>query len=463
MIELFRDPPEAFRPLGIVTGKPRDTDIGEAREYGLCDLREARRDSERGVLRADTTLETMKSSIDRMAAESGGDSPLPYVDYPLAPKAQPPHWRYYRLFADYYARLGFVMSLGARSPQLGLLTRNGSDLPVETVADISEALAREHIDFAPISDAQIARSAVIDQRLRIGSHAFEALAVPRGLSLTTAAAERVAEFAADGGRLIDIDPGERVDLHGLIGQSLRLHISIRRLDAQCVDVLCSRRVTDSGEIVFMANTSRQPREVRVSIRSDEAPYVLDLESGAMWALPNCAQVGGKTHFLHRFERYGSLALYLASEPFLAASRETCVEGRETLLEDRWRFALGDLQQHAESGEIENGSWTTQGYPDYVGPAVYSQTVRIPTHGPGARVFLKADNPADVAQFAVNGVVVGTRAWAPYQVEITDQVLVGPNLVQIVVTGGAPGGKRPAGLLGGARVIIRDDTNATPTP
>ncbi len=107
--------------------------------------------------------------------------------------------------------------------------------------------------------------------------------------------------------------------------------------------------------------------------------------------------------------------------------------------------------------VRPGSWTDQGYPEYAGTGVYSQTVDIPKFARDERVLLRALDPADAVEFVVNGASVGTRAWEPYEAEITHLVKPGPNLVEIKVTNSLAnlitGDARPSGLLSGARIVI----------
>lgn len=124
-----------------------------------------------------------------------------------------------------------------------------------------------------------------------------------------------------------------------------------------------------------------------------------------------------------------------------------------------RFALGENRRTVlePAKTAVTGSWTEQGYPFYSGCAAYSQTVELPEFSRGQRILIRADRPADMAEFVINGASAGTRAWAPFEVEITPLVKPGPNTVEIRVTNSLSNmllsDPRSSGLLGGASILI----------
>lgn len=107
--------------------------------------------------------------------------------------------------------------------------------------------------------------------------------------------------------------------------------------------------------------------------------------------------------------------------------------------------------------IETGSWTDQGYPYYSGTGVYTRSVNVPDFARGQRVIVRAENPADMVEFVINGASAGVRPWPPFEIDITPLVKPGPNTVELRITNSLQNAllsqPRSSGLLGGAWLVI----------
>ena len=77
-------------------------------------------------------------------------------------------------------------------------------------------------------------------------------------------------------------------------------------------------------------------------------------------------------------------------------------------------------------------WTDQGYPYFSGRAVYRKRFEIPENFIGKRVFLEPEMQDDVLEVLVNGQSAGVRLWEPYQVEITNLLKPGVNVLELRV-------------------------------
>ncbi len=95
------------------------------------------------------------------------------------------------------------------------------------------------------------------------------------------------------------------------------------------------------------------------------------------------------------------------------------------------------------------SWAEQGYPFYSGSAVYRRRFQLPASFAGQRVFLQAPVRDDVLEVVVNGQPAAVRLWPEYEVEITDQLQPGENLLELRLTNTLvnllEGVERPSGL------------------
>lgn len=537
---------------------------------------------------------------------------------------QATYWRYYKHFADYAARLSYVLSQGRHKAQAALIRPGayGDPLEPETIEWLEaycECMLAEHIDFDILDEENLARAACGDERLLLAGEEYELLVLPPMGAVACRTAEKIRAFADEGGKLIctmclpsrdstgdkhaevrevfdslfdpeadsggihflDIDSIS--DLPDTLGQALRAgikrEISIRRNSVECPDIAYTHTSTGAIDVFFLANHSAEAREVRISIRCDRAPHMLNLETGDCTALPNCTQQGHRTLLLHRFESYGSLAIAFSNDPAFAVSQPFIEEGQEIALSEEWEFiadgpncltlaewtfntliqadrevyeyttsfeadhiprslmlalertagfgpesglavSVNDKQAPPADGwivdvnlkttdiaplvrkgmnvirmvveregwtgepqpspararlmgsfslnesravlvapirTVRDGSWTDQGYPYYSGAAAYRQTVLIPHFARGQRIVLRAQSPANIVEFVVNGAVAAVRPWAPYEADITALVKPGPNHIELRVTNSLANmllsEEVPSGLIGGAIAFL----------
>jgi hypothetical protein len=77
-------------------------------------------------------------------------------------------------------------------------------------------------------------------------------------------------------------------------------------------------------------------------------------------------------------------------------------------------------------------WTNQGYPHFSGRAVYRKHFELPENFLGKRVFLEPEMQDDVLEVFVNGKSAGVRLWTPYEMEITDLLNPGQNILELRV-------------------------------
>ena len=224
-------------------------------------------------------------------------------------------------------------------------------------------------------------------------------------------------------------------LREFVSAVIRPEVSIRFRGRQCRDITCTHRKLDEQDVFFLSNNADQAREVQISLRCDGAPYMLDLETGAAVALPDCTQRGGRTVLLRLMEAGESLLIYFDTEPALAIAPRRPLDGRSIKLADDWDFQRLQLS----------------GHPFHSGTA-YTQTIEIPRTLPSERVFLRVHDAAGTVEFVVNGVCAGVRAWVPFHVHITGLVSNGPNAITLNVTSLARCEPHPPGITG-AEIII----------
>jgi hypothetical protein len=106
--------------------------------------------------------------------------------------------------------------------------------------------------------------------------------------------------------------------------------------------------------------------------------------------------------------------------------------------------------------LQPQSWTEQGYPFYSGSAVYRRRFQLPEAFAGRRVFLQPQLRDDVLEVLVNGQSAAVRLWPGYEVEISDHLKPGENLLELRVTNTLvnllEATPRPSGLAGPPRLV-----------
>lgn len=293
---------------------------------------------------------------------------------------QATYWRHYKSFADYAARLSYVMSQGRHSAQAAVIRPGGFDqaLTAETtewLEAICQCLLAQHVDFDVLDEDALSRASCEENQLALNDEAYELVILPPMPAIAHNDAAKLCALVEEGGKVIAIAPvpaedsqGDRhaevreafgamreitgelfldisrpSDLPVALTQALRLairnDISIRLGNEECTDIMSIHRSLEGLEVFFLANNSPQAREVRISIRCDGAPSVVNLETGDIMALPNCTQQGNRTVLLRKIERYGSLMVAFGHEPVWSVAPPSIDEGQEITLSDEWEFSL----------------------------------------------------------------------------------------------------------------------------
>jgi hypothetical protein len=117
---------------------------------------------------------------------------------------------------------------------------------------------------------------------------------------------------------------------------------------------------------------------------------------------------------------------------------------------------GTYRIEAPRTYLQAESWTNQGHPYFSGRAVYSRRFELPESFAGQRVFVEPEMQDDVLEVIVNGQSAGVRLWAPYQVDITDLLKPGENILALRVANTLvnllEAVERPSGLTGAPKLV-----------
>ena len=210
---------------------------------------------------------------------------------------------------------------------------------------------------------------------------------------------------------------------------------------------------------------------RISFQADYLPtkvnLIVDGFAGSEWSLfvngkrvttkPVRSQVDAQmkaveiTPHLHQGENLIALRLVVTNP----------TDGLLDLLKLTGDFSLtsqddGTYRISTPRPSLQPQTWTDQGYPHFSGRAVYRKRFELPESFMGQRVFLEPQMQDDVLEVIVNGQSAGVRLWEPYQVEITNLLKSGENVLELRVANTLvnllEAVERPSGLGGAPKLV-----------
>jgi hypothetical protein len=212
---------------------------------------------------------------------------------------------------------------------------------------------------------------------------------------------------------------------------------------------------------------------RISFQANYLPpklnLIVDGFAGSEWSLfvngervtaePIRSQIDGQmlavdiTPHLRQGENLIALRLVVTSP----------TDGLLDLLKLTGDFSLAPQGKDAQTYSIEAPrtslqpeTWTTQGYPYFSGRGIYRKRFTLPDSFKGQRVFLEPEMEDDVLEVSVNGQSAGVRLWEPYQMEITDLVKPGENIIELRIANTLvnllEAVERPSGLAGAPKLV-----------
>jgi hypothetical protein len=111
---------------------------------------------------------------------------------------------------------------------------------------------------------------------------------------------------------------------------------------------------------------------------------------------------------------------------------------------------------APRNALQPASWVEQGYPYFSGHGLYRCRFALPDDYPGQRIFLEPEMRDDTLEVLINGQRAGVRLWAPYEIEVTDYLTPGDNILELRVANTPinllEAVNRPSGLAGPPRLV-----------
>jgi len=302
-------------------------------------------------------------------------------DSPPSEFVQNPFWPYYRLFADYTARLTAMLTPDSADevtpPRVAVLYPMASVwadfVPAEDAGEpavqapflrLCFGLQKVHRDFILIDEKTLAGAEVDEGGFRVNGLRFEVLVVPRLSAVpadTLAAVEKIAAAAvvvsAPNGKVAALNDGgneepREVDFNGLKGVRFikeetpdELVAALAGVTPEVVlenapGVLYLHRRKAGKEIYFFANTTAKPVSASASLETAGLAEIWDPEDGSAQVAPGQRVEDGRLAVPVRLAPYGSLVVVVDPEKQAEAPPliEPAPAERVPVCSELWHFS-----------------------------------------------------------------------------------------------------------------------------
>lgn len=269
-------------------------------------------------------------------------------------------WRYFRHFADYVARVSYLLSKGRHRADVAILYplsefqasyvagfQREDDTAISDAFDLAcSLLLRQHYDYDVMGEHHLMDAQLENGSLHVHSESFKLLVVPTLGRIADTHLSRIREFARSGGsvwfcttpdgrgRIAEKWDRTEKEMYNWIDiSSLRSSVpSDATVDSafeafrRCLDpdvairgadsdkIYYHHRQTDDEDLYFFANRSNEAAvEAHISVKSTGDAVVYDCETGAVFSLAAGEIGGNRTEFDHRFEPGSSLTVGIRSK------------------------------------------------------------------------------------------------------------------------------------------------------
>jgi len=211
-----------------------------------------------------------------------------------------------------------------------------------------------------------------------------------------------------------------------------------------------RRHSEGLDLYFVTNESGESFRASLELRGDGGVEIWCPRTGVRSALHSESAGENRVRVALEFNPWQSHLLMLSPEPPVAAVPVASVVRQLELKE--WRLELP-----GETFEGPLRSWATLGYASFSGTALYSAHFEWnPASFPS--VWLDLGLVLETARVTLNGVRLEPLVWSPYRVEISRELRVGRNELEIEVANTNANAlekrERPSGLLGPVWLVSR---------
>tara|TARA_Y100000052_G_scaffold27530_1_gene36022 strand:+ start:11614 stop:14703 length:3090 start_codon:yes stop_codon:yes gene_type:complete len=190
----------------------------------------------------------------------------------------------------------------------------------------------------------------------------------------------------------------------------------------------TRTLDDGKSIHFLFNQSTEEKSFQIS-SAETFPhaYWYDASTGSLTAADR-SDAGGYELTLDGLE---TVFLIQSPEPMSDPVTAAVARPADNLPLDHWTLTVGDVERDIQGAfpDLRNDSELRHNS----GPAVYTAQLEIPELAACAcRYVLDLDNVAGAAMVSLNGQTVGSISLPPFQLDLTEQLKSGENLLEISV-------------------------------
>ena len=398
---------------------------------------------------------------------------------------QNPYWKYFKYYSDYTNRASYIFSQGKHRCHLALY------YPIHGMQAIYEPLHREKVieadkefqklaiglseyqlDYDIITknnllDAQLLRNG----RMAIAKEDYGTLIISVGDYFEQSEVDKITGFADIGGKVIfanglprrfahlETHPNVLVIKERLANKSYTfarevLTIQTFLMQHNQVDLYLPNhdpfikylhRTIEGKDFYFIANEENQSKKVRVYLDGAHGVEKWSLENGKIQPVSSAlkhfpvmymgaTRIGREhvaeisktfTECVLELDAYESVLLCLNENEKL--SKEVCEEFFLPI-HGQWNINVGEKEFVSESLCLED-----LGEYYFSGTYTAETIIQIPKETTGDHVMFVAEEVKDILGLQINGVPVGTKAFAPFKFDITKYVNHGENHVKVEIT------------------------------
>jgi hypothetical protein len=309
-------------------------------------------------------------------------------DSPPSQFFQATYWRYYRIFADYVAKLSLMLRAGVHKAKVALFYPlrdfwGEFKAGVESVADkltsdyfnfYATELLKCHYDYDIVPEEFFIIGNVKNGKLCVGKESYEVAVIPPVSELSKGMRDALVKFYREGGRILMSEiPAEFINQLNFLNAdgkvvALPLNLTFDALKQELAKILrelsipditissCEvgyiHRTLEDTEIFFLASDSNQPLEVKVEIPYDGSLEHWNAETGKISeVIADCFD--GKVKFMWSFEPFGSALFVLKKNA--KSQRET-----EASIVSSEKFGIRNCFLNSEirnpNSEFLSGEW-----------------------------------------------------------------------------------------------------------
>jgi hypothetical protein len=382
-----------------------------------------------------------------------------------------PMWRFFRAYADYTGRLGWMLSQGEPVVRVAVYVpvRSLWVKPEDGDTERSfHALAREllsrQVDFDYIGDDALDAASSDGGAFRVGSMRYEALALPSCYAMPAATLSKIREFAqarvtvvtvgsapmaADAPDEKNLPAGAWTLVRRLANEEQAANLIVQgaggtaNLDPACPAVRCCRRRAGDFDIMFFTNESGERLHFAARVQIAGEPFLCDPQTATVGAVVSKRE-GKNAAFRVHLPPWGSALLVFdrtgaanaALESRAAEGPPRAVHATDLTWRARAIERLAITERGIETVHPEDdprpmpfGDWRRRD-PYFSGRVEY--VAELQAQAPG-HVIIDFGEVRHGLELWVNDQLAGVRAWSPYCVSIGSYLRPGRNKLRAVVT------------------------------